>query len=181
MARIAGVDLPREKRVEIALTYIFGIGLPTSRRILDKTAVSPSARVRDLTDSEVARLRQIIERGREWRAVDYTRAVVGIEPDPACEGEEYEIVIRFGTKAVASEEAEVTVLIRRVGGDGSESEVELEGTLGDVAGLLERVGSEGDCVAVRFEPAGEEGSAPGAADAPEAAAGPEEELEPALS
>src|SRR5689334_5031468 len=62
MARIAGVDLPREKRVEIALTYIFGIGLPTSQRILDKTAVNPSSRVRDLTDSEVARLRQIIER-----------------------------------------------------------------------------------------------------------------------
>ena len=62
MARIAGVDLPREKRVEIALTYIFGIGLPTSQRILDKTAVSPNARVRDLTDSEVARLRQVIER-----------------------------------------------------------------------------------------------------------------------
>ncbi|MBI4499645.1 MAG: 30S ribosomal protein S13 [Gemmatimonadetes bacterium] len=62
MARIAGVDLPRDKRVEIALTYIFGIGLPTSQRILDKTAVNPSARVRDLTDSEVARLRQIIER-----------------------------------------------------------------------------------------------------------------------
>jgi small subunit ribosomal protein S13 len=62
MARIAGVDLPREKRVEIALTYIFGIGLPTSQRILDKTAVNPNSRVRDLTDSEVARLRQIIER-----------------------------------------------------------------------------------------------------------------------
>src|SRR5882672_1634615 len=62
MARIAGVDLPREKRVEIALTYIFGIGLPTSQRILDKTAVRPNARVRDLTDSEVARLRQVIER-----------------------------------------------------------------------------------------------------------------------
>ena len=62
MARIAGIDLPREKRVEVALTYIFGIGLPTSQRILDKTAVNPSARVRDLTDSEVARLRQVIER-----------------------------------------------------------------------------------------------------------------------
>jgi len=62
MARIAGVDLPREKRVEIALTYIFGIGLPTSQRILDKTAVNPNSRVRDLTDSEVARLRQVIER-----------------------------------------------------------------------------------------------------------------------
>jgi len=62
MARIAGVDLPREKRVETALTYIYGIGLPTSRRVLDKTAVSPDARVRDLSDAEVARLRQVIER-----------------------------------------------------------------------------------------------------------------------
>jgi small subunit ribosomal protein S13 len=62
MARIAGVDLPREKRVEIALTYIFGIGVPTAQRILDKTAVNPNSRVRDLTDSEVARLRQVIER-----------------------------------------------------------------------------------------------------------------------
>ncbi|MBI3982683.1 MAG: 30S ribosomal protein S13 [Gemmatimonadetes bacterium] len=62
MARIAGVDLPREKRVEVALTYIYGIGLPTSQRILDKTAVNPDARVRDLSDAEVARLRQVIER-----------------------------------------------------------------------------------------------------------------------
>ncbi|MBI4420801.1 MAG: 30S ribosomal protein S13, partial [Gemmatimonadetes bacterium] len=62
MARIAGVDLPRDKRVEIALTYIFGIGLPTAQRILDKTAINPSARVRDLSDAEVARLRQVIER-----------------------------------------------------------------------------------------------------------------------
>ncbi|OGU30298.1 MAG: 30S ribosomal protein S13 [Gemmatimonadetes bacterium RIFCSPLOWO2_12_FULL_68_9] len=62
MARIAGVDLPREKRVEIALTYIFGVGVPTSQRILDKTGVSPDARVRDLSDAEVARLRQVIER-----------------------------------------------------------------------------------------------------------------------
>jgi len=62
MARIAGVDLPREKRVEIALTYIFGVGVPTSQRILDKTGVSPDTRVRDLSDAEVARLRQVIER-----------------------------------------------------------------------------------------------------------------------
>jgi len=62
MARIAGIDLPREKRVEVALTYIFGIGLPTSQRLLDKTAVNPNTRVRDLSDSEVARLRQVIER-----------------------------------------------------------------------------------------------------------------------
>ncbi|MSR05603.1 MAG: 30S ribosomal protein S13 [Gemmatimonadetes bacterium] len=62
MARIAGVDLPREKRVEVALTYIFGIGSPTSQRLLDKTAVNPNTRVRDLSDAEVARLRQVIER-----------------------------------------------------------------------------------------------------------------------
>ncbi|MDQ3137448.1 MAG: 30S ribosomal protein S13 [Gemmatimonadota bacterium] len=62
MARIAGVDLPREKRVEIALTYIYGIGRPTSNRILGETGVSPDVRVRDLSDNEVARLRQIIER-----------------------------------------------------------------------------------------------------------------------
>jgi len=61
-ARIAGVDLPREKRVEIALTYIYGIGLPTSQRLLGDTGISPDARVRDLSDAEVARLRQMIER-----------------------------------------------------------------------------------------------------------------------
>jgi small subunit ribosomal protein S13 len=62
MARIAGVDLPREKRVEVALTYIYGVGLPTSQRILDKTGVQGDTRVRDLSDAEVARLRQVIER-----------------------------------------------------------------------------------------------------------------------
>ena len=62
MARIAGVDLPREKRVEIALTYIYGIGRPTSGKILSETGVSPDTRVRDLSDNEVARLRQFIER-----------------------------------------------------------------------------------------------------------------------
>jgi small subunit ribosomal protein S13 len=62
MARIAGVDLPREKRVEIALTYIYGVGRPTASRILDVTAVNADTRVRDLTDAEVARLRQAIER-----------------------------------------------------------------------------------------------------------------------
>jgi small subunit ribosomal protein S13 len=62
MARIAGVDLPREKRVEIALTYIHGVGRPTSARILADTGVSPDTRVRDLADAEVARLRQFIDR-----------------------------------------------------------------------------------------------------------------------
>lgn len=62
MARISGVDLPRDKRIEIALTYIFGIGPATSQRMLGETGISPDTRVRDLTDAEVARLRQMIER-----------------------------------------------------------------------------------------------------------------------
>lgn len=62
MARIAGVDLPREKRVEVALTYIFGVGTSTATRVLRDTAVNPDTRVRDLSDAEVARLRQAIER-----------------------------------------------------------------------------------------------------------------------
>ena len=61
MARIAGVDIPREKRVEIALTYIFGIGLPTSQKILAATAVSPDTRVKDLTDEETQKIRREIE------------------------------------------------------------------------------------------------------------------------
>lgn len=62
MARIAGVDVPREKRVEIGLTYIFGIGLTTSRKILQKTQISPDTRVRDLTEDEVQRVREVIDR-----------------------------------------------------------------------------------------------------------------------
>jgi small subunit ribosomal protein S13 len=62
MARISGVDLPREKRVEIALTYIFGIGLPTSQTILSQANVNPDTRVRDLTEDQVNRLRDIIDR-----------------------------------------------------------------------------------------------------------------------
>lgn len=62
MARIAGVDLPRGKRTEIALTQIYGVGLSTSRQILELTGVSPDKRVHDLSDAEVARLRQAIER-----------------------------------------------------------------------------------------------------------------------
>lgn len=62
MARIAGVDLPREKRVEVGLTYIYGIGLHTSQRLLDRTRVSPDTRVRDLTDDEVNRLRDIVDK-----------------------------------------------------------------------------------------------------------------------
>ncbi len=62
MARIAGVDLPREKRVEIALTYIFGIGRATSQEILAGTGINPDTRVRDLTEEEVAKLRDYIDK-----------------------------------------------------------------------------------------------------------------------
>jgi len=62
MARIAGVDLPREKRVEIALTYIYGVGRPTSTKVLEEAGIAGGTRVRDLSDAEVARLRQVIER-----------------------------------------------------------------------------------------------------------------------
>ena len=61
MARIAGVDLPREKRVEIGLTYIFGIGLATSKEILANTEINPDTRVKDLTENEVSKLRDYIE------------------------------------------------------------------------------------------------------------------------
>lgn len=60
MARISGVDLPREKRIEIGLTYIYGIGLPSSQRILKEANVNPDTRVRDLTDDEVKRISEII-------------------------------------------------------------------------------------------------------------------------
>ena len=62
MARISGVDLPREKRLEIGLTYIFGIGLATSRKILAETGISPDIRVKDLAESDVATLREYIEK-----------------------------------------------------------------------------------------------------------------------
>lgn len=62
MARIAGVDLPRDKRVEIALTYIYGIGRSRSKEILAKAGVNPDTRVRDLTEDEVSKLREIIEK-----------------------------------------------------------------------------------------------------------------------
>ena len=61
MARIAGVDLPRDKRIEYALPYIYGIGLTLSREILSKTGINPDTRVRDLTEEEVAKLRETID------------------------------------------------------------------------------------------------------------------------
>ena len=65
MARIAGVDIPREKRVEIALTYIFGVGLTTSQKILAQTSINPDTRVRDLTEDQVNRLREVVDKGRK--------------------------------------------------------------------------------------------------------------------
>jgi len=62
MARISGIDIPREKRVEVSLTYIFGIGLPTSQKILAQANINPDTRVRDLTEDQVNRLREIIDR-----------------------------------------------------------------------------------------------------------------------
>ena len=79
MARIAGVDLPRDKRVEIALTYIYGIGLTRSHEILDKTGVNPDIRVKELSDTDVASLRAAIDTYqvegdlRRWEAMNIKR------------------------------------------------------------------------------------------------------------
>lgn len=62
MARIAGVDLPREKRVEVGLTYIYGIGLKTSQSILESTGIDPDTRVKDLSESDVSKLREYIDK-----------------------------------------------------------------------------------------------------------------------
>ncbi len=62
MARIAGVDLPRDKRIEIALTYIFGIGLTTSKKLIAEAGINPDTRTRDLTEDEVVKLRELIDR-----------------------------------------------------------------------------------------------------------------------
>ena len=61
MARIAGIDLPKDKRIEIGLTYIFGIGRTSSNEILAKTGINPDTRVKDLTEDDVAKLREVIE------------------------------------------------------------------------------------------------------------------------
>jgi small subunit ribosomal protein S13 len=63
MARIAGVDIPKEKRVEVALTYLYGIGPMLSKKILAQTRVNPDTRVKDLTDEEVNRIREVIDKG----------------------------------------------------------------------------------------------------------------------
>lgn len=76
MARIAGVDIPRDKRVEVALTYIYGIGPTTSKNILTRTRVSPDTRVKNLTEDEVARLREVID--REYRVEGDLRREVNL-------------------------------------------------------------------------------------------------------
>ena len=62
MARIAGIDLPRDKRIEIALTYIYGIGLTTSQKLLTEAGINPDTRTRDLTEDEVVKLRELIDK-----------------------------------------------------------------------------------------------------------------------
>ncbi|MEO1591666.1 MAG: 30S ribosomal protein S13 [Cyanobacteria bacterium J06632_22] len=80
MARIAGVDLPRDKRIEIALTYIYGIGLSRSKEILAKTGVNPDIRAKDLVDADVAKLREVVENDyqiegdlRRWESMNIKR------------------------------------------------------------------------------------------------------------
>ncbi len=79
MARIAGVDLPRDKKIQYALPYIFGIGPSNSVRILAETGISPDARVRDLRDAEVARLRQVIERDYKVEGALRTEVAMNIK------------------------------------------------------------------------------------------------------
>jgi small subunit ribosomal protein S13 len=76
MARIAGIDLPREKRIEIALTYIFGIGRPTAGKLLKLTGVSPDIRVKDLKDEDIQKLREQIEKNLKVEG-DLRREVSG--------------------------------------------------------------------------------------------------------
>ncbi len=77
MARIAGVDLPREKRVEIGLTYIFGIGRTSAAKILEETGINPDTRVKDLTEDEVAKLRDIID--KEYKVEGDLRRSVALD------------------------------------------------------------------------------------------------------
>ena len=79
MARIAGVDLPRDKRIEIGLTAIFGVGRSTASQILERTGISPATRVRDLNDSEVSRLRQVLERDYKVEGALRTETAMNIK------------------------------------------------------------------------------------------------------
>ena len=79
MARIAGVDLPRDKKVEIGLTYIFGIGRATALSILEKTGVDQALRVRDLSEADVNKLRQVIERDHRVEGALRTEVAMNIK------------------------------------------------------------------------------------------------------
>jgi len=76
LARVAGVDLPRDKRVEYALTYIFGVGLPSAQKIVKAAGINPTTRVREMTDSETAKVREILE--REYTVEGDLRREVGL-------------------------------------------------------------------------------------------------------
>ncbi len=78
MARIAGVDIPREKRIEISLTYIFGIGTTTAKRLLQLAAISPDIRTKDLTDAQVGKLRDIISKQLQGRVEGDLRRQVAL-------------------------------------------------------------------------------------------------------
>lgn len=79
MARIAGVDLPRDKRVEVGLMAIFGVGRSTASTILERTGINPATRVRDLSDAEVSRLRQVIERDHKVEGALRTEVAMNIK------------------------------------------------------------------------------------------------------
>ena len=79
MARIAGVDLPREKRIEVGLTAIFGVGRSTAAQIIERTGISAATRVRDLTDAEVSRLRQVLERDYKVEGALRTETAMNIK------------------------------------------------------------------------------------------------------
>ncbi len=139
----------------------------------------PPASSQPISAPEATPPPQTVVAGGDDGAGGPNTAVVEVEPQPGCEGDEYEVTIKFVAEAIPSDEAEVEIVIRRVGSDGEESEIQLEGKFGDVGDLLEQVISEDDCVAVRVEPAGGEESAGGSSEPPAATASAEG-LEPVL-
>ena len=104
MARIAGVDLPREKRVEIGLTYIYGIGLTTSQKMLAEVGVNPDTRVKDLSETEISKLREYIEHNLKvssWPSRPRTEHQTecphpqGPEEDHRRQEESHEVIINY--------------------------------------------------------------------------------------
>ena len=73
MARIAGVDLPKDKQIHVGLTYIYGIGRPLAQRILAKAGVAPITRVKDLREDEIVKLRELIDGNTRWKATSVRR------------------------------------------------------------------------------------------------------------